>query len=325
MCTSVFHSDLAPDYAPQPESIRKAIESNLADYWLSIGANPKGRVHVSDEISWEYSGGTFFNRVVNVYLTERNADRHIQQVRRAFRKRRAAVTWLVGPSTSPADIGDRLANQGFSRNDVWKGMAHTLHGLDNPPISPETVEVVDVDSEWLRRDWGDVVGRSFQFPTSARRLLEESVGAQLNTGSPAWRHKLAYLDGKPVAASTLFMKGGIAGIYLVATVPEARGNGLGSHMTWIALREARDLGCQLAVLQSTDDARGIYEKLGFRYHCDIDVYRLDAPRPIWKRVARAGVKRVRTFFHGFPLRSRLRPAGDRGKVSDTQSDPSHAL
>ena len=54
-----------------------------------------------------------------------------------------------------------------------------------------------------------------------------------------------------------------AGIYAVATRPEARRLGFARLLTLTALPKARALGHQLAVLHSTPMAEGLYHSLGF--------------------------------------------------------------
>lgn len=319
--TSAFDQDSTPSCAYQAGSVCDVIEANLADYWLSVGMNPDGDVHISDEISWEYSGGPFFNRVVDAHLSEIDAERYIREVKAEFQRRRAAVTWLIGPSASPGQLGDLLLRHGFSQYEVWKGMSHNLLGLQVPPWSPPGLEVYEVASDDLRQDWSDVVARSYEFPGDARRLLNDTFAARSSDEYPAWHHFLAYMDGLPVAASTLFIKDGVAGIYLVSTVPEERGNGLGSYLTWRALSKARKLDCRLAVLQSTEAAFKMYQKLGFRYQCDINVYRLDAPRPAWKRLALSGVRRVRNSLRLVPRRVRPGEPGNGSQRAETQPGP----
>jgi ribosomal protein S18 acetylase RimI-like enzyme len=281
------------EHKPTDDFIVEAIESNLADYWLAMGENPKGEIHDNDSVRWEYSGGPYFNRVVTAELDQSEAEQKIEEVVREFAARRAAITWLVGPSATPGDLGERLTQHGFNQYEVWKGMARDLTSLgSSPELSPDIhwVLVHDVAS---RKDWLHVISRSYDLPRSARELLYESVLAAEGSNPNSWLHNLAYLDGKPVAASTLFVSNETAGIYLVATLPEARGKGLGTAVTWRALVQARELGCMLAVLQSTEMAQGIYEKLGFRTYCDISVYRRPAPGAMWKRLARVGARWLR--------------------------------
>lgn len=75
---------------------------------------------------------------------------------------------------------------------------------------------------------------------------------------------VGYLDDKPVASSALFVTGRTAGIYNVATLPEARGRGIGEAMTWHCVRRGAAMGCVAATLQATDMGRPVYERMGFR-------------------------------------------------------------
>ncbi len=85
---------------------------------------------------------------------------------------------------------------------------------------------------------------------------------------------LGYYKGKAVATSMLFMKNGVAGIYLVATLKAYRGKGFGTNMTSYALKTAKESVCLTAMLQATALGKGVYEKIGFKEMGKIDVYRL---------------------------------------------------
>ena len=57
---------------------------------------------------------------------------------------------------------------------------------------------------------------------------------------------------------------GDAGVFLVATLPEARGRGLSTGLLAAAMIEARDRGCEISTLQATKMGEPVYARLGYR-------------------------------------------------------------
>jgi GNAT superfamily N-acetyltransferase len=56
---------------------------------------------------------------------------------------------------------------------------------------------------------------------------------------------------------------GDAGVFFVATLPEARGRGLAGGLLAAALVEARDRGCDVSTLQATKIGQPVYARLGY--------------------------------------------------------------
>tara|TARA_B100000809_G_C14973164_1_gene471688 strand:+ start:441 stop:830 length:390 start_codon:yes stop_codon:yes gene_type:complete len=84
---------------------------------------------------------------------------------------------------------------------------------------------------------------------------------------------IAYINGKPVATSSVFYGGGVAGIYNVATLPSARGKGIGTTVTLQALIDtAVNTHYKHAVLLSSDMGKSVYESIGFKSFCDMSKY-----------------------------------------------------
>jgi ribosomal protein S18 acetylase RimI-like enzyme len=189
------------------------------------------------------------------------------------------MTWVVSPSTRPPDLGSYLEARGFTcAFRGVPGMALDLRALMEPRTSPATLSIERVgDLQTLRR-WLHPVAASFDFDgalISAHLAMFASQGFGLvATSSPhvPWQLFVGLDKGKPVAASRLFCAAGVAGIYHVATVPEARGQGLGTAMTMAAIRAGRDLGYRVGILTASGEGYSIYRRLGFRKVTQADIY-----------------------------------------------------
>jgi len=65
---------------------------------------------------------------------------------------------------------------------------------------------------------------------------------------------------------------GVAGIFAVSTLPEARGRGIGTALTVAPLVDAREAGYRVGTLQASDMGYPIYRKLGFQDVCQYNLY-----------------------------------------------------
>ena len=79
-----------------------------------------------------------------------------------------------------------------------------------------------------------------------------------------WRLYVGYLNGRPVATNILFNGAGVASVYGVGTLPEARGKGIGAAITLKPLLDARAQGYRYGVLFATEMGVPVYRRLGFR-------------------------------------------------------------
>src|SRR5439155_5804895 len=74
---------------------------------------------------------------------------------------------------------------------------------------------------------------------------------------------LALLDGRPVAGAMTIVTHGVAGIYWVGTIPEARGRGLAELCTRAAGNAGFDLGARIAALQASVMGEPVYRRMGY--------------------------------------------------------------
>lgn len=83
-----------------------------------------------------------------------------------------------------------------------------------------------------------------------------------------WVHSVvALVDGVPLATAQVLLSHGIAGIYWVGTVADARGKGLGEAVTRAVTERAFECGAGAVTLQASPQGEPIYRRLGFETIC----------------------------------------------------------
>lgn len=261
------------------DSLIRAIESNGEEFLVTLGRaagaeerNEPGVRWVIGEIPVDYH-----NCVVRADLSPEDADGVIAESLDLFRAHGAPGSWHVGPSTRPADIGERLLAHGFSYGGDDIGMAVELSTIPEGVPVPEGLQIARVRDEEDLLAWEDALGRGFgEGPREARWVAEAYRTIGLGDEGP-WRHYLGRLGGAPVATSTLFLGAGVAGVYFVCTVEEVRRRGIGAALTLAPLREARGMGYRVGVLGASEMGYPVYRRLGFEERCRIGLYEWRQP------------------------------------------------
>lgn len=83
---------------------------------------------------------------------------------------------------------------------------------------------------------------------------------------------VGYENEKPISLSSSFYDQGMASIFDVIVLPEMRGRGLGKGMTLKAMLSAQEQGFNKCILTATNDAKYLYQKLGFENLKTMKVY-----------------------------------------------------
>jgi ribosomal protein S18 acetylase RimI-like enzyme len=172
------------------------------------------------------------------------------------------------PHLQPSDWEPVLSRHGFGFSDDTPGMAVDLNELNEPMQSMAGFEIREVKDEESLQSWANVFVKGYRLPPDWESITFD-LWMQLGLDLPI-RNYLGYLEGEPVSTSTVFYGGGAAGIYCVATLPEAPGNGIGAALTLKPVQDAREMGYRVGTLQSSEMGFNIYKKLGFRHLCQIE-------------------------------------------------------
>lgn len=255
----------------EPELIR-AIEANAAELLMRMGTTGGGQQRDDAGVRWTIGGSPidYHNAVVAAALSADDADEVVAESLALMKERGVPGSWHVGPSMRPDDLGERLLAAGFSQGGGEPGMAVELAKLAETPAAPTGLRISRVQSDDVLRVWASTLARGFGEGEKEADWVAEVY--RLEGYADPWRHYLGRLHGEPVATATIFLAAGVAGVYFVMTVPEARQRGIGAAITLAALQEARDSGIEYGVLGSSPAGRSVYARLGFREYCTIELY-----------------------------------------------------
>ncbi len=250
-----------------------AMEANAQEGFILWGRALKADFHEEPEQQWFISGLPFElgNGVVRAQFAATDLDAKIEEVTRHFTERNVPASWLVGPSTQSTGLKSRLEAAGWI-DDEAPGMAIDLSTLrEDNPLPPGLVIKEVSDGEMLKQ-WIRTMTVGSDLPGSLQNLLLELSNRYGFVRVPSVYYYLGLLNGEPVATSLLFLAGGVAGIYNVATLPEARSQGIGTALTVAPLLAARALGYRIGTLQSTKMGFNVYRRLGFQEYCTFSFY-----------------------------------------------------
>ncbi|MBI5583481.1 MAG: GNAT family N-acetyltransferase [Deltaproteobacteria bacterium] len=246
-------------------ALTNQIENNLWETWSNFGRGPGCALHDEHGALWFETPVPIipYNGVLKFQVSE-NPDRRIGAIVEHFQCRQVPFMWIVHPSSQPTDLPSRLTRYGLKDVEPIYGMARSLADLPEVPRLPEAIEIRKVADE---RD----ASAFYQFAAWRWNIPKEHapqyafIVSELRLGLPASKAHLwqAWRKGRPVAKAGMYLGSGSAGIYGVATKPEARRFGLARALTLIALHEARTSGYQVAVLHSTPMAEALYQSIGF--------------------------------------------------------------
>jgi len=257
------------------ERLSRAIEENLSAMIPVLGK--MGRVSTTEPPGVKRSIAdiqfALFNSIVDARLEPDEVEPAIQTVVADSQIRQVPLLWWIGPAMRPEDLEMHLKEAGFYLDEDSSGMAVRLESLNENLPAPAglTIELADNDATWW--EWSRTMSAGFEIPPSATFAVDVwhkflSL-VDLDTVQPY----IAWLEGEAVAISLLFLGAGVAGIYAVATIPEARRKGVGAQVTLYPLLRAREMGYKAGILQASEMGEGVYRSIGFQEYCKIRSFR----------------------------------------------------
>jgi ribosomal protein S18 acetylase RimI-like enzyme len=256
---------------PSTASLEAAIEVNILSVLEQIKKWPQATVHNLPEVKWIISDvpSPMINGVMGARLESDQADETIETILAEVKKRNVPIMWWTGPTTKPADLEERLEKHGFVNAGQAPGMAVDLEKIKEDLPTPTGLTVQLVEDQQSLKQWCQVLGAGFEMPDFVTEAYYEAMSHADSEKMPLY---LGMMDNQPAAISQLMYGAGVAGIYCVVTLPEARRQGIGAYMTLLPLLEAKGKGYKIGVLHATDMGVSVYRSLGFEEYCKIGHY-----------------------------------------------------
>jgi GNAT superfamily N-acetyltransferase len=246
---------------PTHDQLLQAMVDNTCQWVIRCtNSDTLGEVQQEGGVTWVYAPGPEGDAAILFpRLTLQEASRQLDVVMHYFRQHRPErdmLCWSLDP-TEPADLEVRLLARGFEWNWQPHWMWCALQNIDAaieraPGLHIEIVEQVPL--------W-DVEDLPYYSPSTAAQLHRTTQ----QEPRLVW-HFAAWLNGHVVGQSRLNLTTGelgVAGIFDVSVVPEARNKGIGKALTLAACQLARSLGCRHALLNASSMGEPVYRKLGF--------------------------------------------------------------
>ncbi len=252
-------------------AVVSAVKANWAEFYTHLGRAPGSELSVGPHLSWLLTGvpDPFLNVVFRTDLPSDHPSEVVDEALRHFRSRHVARLswWVEGPG---GITGQHLMSRGLTFNVGGSAMAAEVRSVQDGAPTLAGLEIVLVEDRTALDPWIQVMRVGFGLPEQAnRQLLELFAAVALE---PPMHTYLAMLDGRPVATSQLFLGAGVAGVYNVTCLPDARGRGIGAAVTRTPLLEARRQGYDLSILQASDLGYPVYRRLGFQDYGRLNTY-----------------------------------------------------
>jgi GNAT superfamily N-acetyltransferase len=181
-----------------------------------------------------------------------------------------APSAAIFPGAVSDEIEAFVGERGYALTESMPAMAVDLDKAARPGLAAGH-EFLEIDPEAHREAWNDALAAGYDLP----RPVAERFGPGIPLRGPAdgtIRYFAVTKDGTMVATSTLFLEGGLAGIYCVSTLPDHRGKGLGAYATAEPLHLVREEGYRVGILQSSAMGESVYRSLGFEQHGVLALY-----------------------------------------------------
>lgn len=244
-------------------------------HWANFGQAPGASFHQDEHVAWTVApiADLPYNAVLKTDFPE-EPEAHVREVIGRFESRNVRFIWVVNPSARPANLGDLLVQCGLSLIARETAMVWETRGRgQSNEVPPGPIRYAFVEDEEGLLPCEELIMEYWTLSVAARPYVRCFLHNAFRSGNRGiWI--LAFKEQRAVGKVYLSLLGeeSTASVWGVYVRPEARGFGVGSTLTQLAMDKARDLGRKWVLLISTQMGMGVYHRLGFKDLCSIPVF-----------------------------------------------------
>lgn len=256
----------------EDRSIKAAIKANWENYHYCLGNSPNVELSIGRYLTWLITDlpDHFMNLVVCTQSPSEGMHEFVHETLTHFRSHNIQkLSWLTRAGAQSMELNHSLLANGLTFREAFATeMAIDLSSL--PDTLSTCLKIIPVENAQLLRQWIHIASIGFRISEEYEQVWQNLFTDTIFHSQ--YRTYLALLNDKPVGTSQLFLSEGVAGIYNVTVLPEARHQGIGSAITLAPLLEARKLGYQIGVLQASTHGYSVYRRLGFQDMGNLSLY-----------------------------------------------------
>jgi GNAT superfamily N-acetyltransferase len=257
--------NILSDFSAEP-LVKKAIRENWENYHYCLGRSPSVELSIGRYLTWLITSmpDHFMNLVVCTELPSEGADELVASAFAHFQSLNIQkLTWLAEEGVPSLELKKHLLACDMTfEESLSREMAVDIACVPDALAIPTGLKIIPVEDGRTLEQWIHIASIGFGVPQQFEKVWYDFF-AEAVCDLP-FRSYLGLLHGEPVATSQLFLSAGVAGIYNVTCVPEARGQGIGAAITCAPLFHAREMGYQIAILQASELGARVYRRLGFQ-------------------------------------------------------------
>jgi ribosomal protein S18 acetylase RimI-like enzyme len=238
------------------------VERHHAECFVAEGAVPGTEIHEDRDVTWlVHSGATWRNAGIMVRFSEATANRRLGTLVARYQQHGRGMALWISPDATPENLSKLLTARGLRCQKHFPAMVRDISARKPSRSLPDGVDIRVVEHvEELKKTPHPAIG---PLTTPLRRAALQRLAALTSDRRHRTVASVAWLDGKPVGSSELFLGTDCAGLHSLSVPNDYRGRGIGKALVEHACSEAAGRGASRVVLLASSDGQRLYDRCGF--------------------------------------------------------------